>query len=51
MKLRDGREVVTDAVIPGGRYNVYDCPGPDGRDAYIDHRSTTNPMGRYWIVA
>jgi len=25
VKLRDGREVATDAVIPGERYNVYDC--------------------------
>ena len=25
MKLRDGREVVTDRPTPGGRYNIYDC--------------------------
>lgn len=47
MKLRDGREVVTDRVIDGALYNLYSCPGPDGREAHIDHRSTTNPMGRY----
>lgn len=29
-KLADKREIVVDAPIEGGQYNVYDCPGPDG---------------------
>ncbi len=49
MRLADGRVVETDRVIafPGWRYNAYSCPGPGGREAHIDHRSTENPMGRY----